>query len=141
MVTITKMENSEGYLIQRVKNNKTAENISRNTFGYGDIIELVENIITKSVVNEENENFVELDTTLLNELSNEVCDHCNIFEEVFIDIAMKKTGEFVYAFAIEEVGEDSEVFSEEEIRQLTNIVVKAALYVLLRDADILEYND
>ena len=138
MVTITKIENSDGYLIQRVNSDKTVENISRNKFRYSDILELVEDVIIKSVVNEENKDFIEFDEYLLDELSNDICDYCNIFEEVFCDIDMDEDGEFVCAFAIEKVGEDSEVFSEEEIKQFIDIITKTALYVLLSNATILE---
>lgn len=137
MVKIVKTE--EGYNIQRVLSDNSIENISRNTFTYNDIVELVRYVIITFGV--DNDRKYKIFEDKLDLLVSEVCDYCNIFEYLFYDVDIQDNGDFIYSLATDYDKEESEYFSDEDILNIKNIVLNSVASVLLDITNIIEYKD
>lgn len=138
MVNVTKVENGEGFYIQRV-NDDSVENISRNNFKTEDIIDLIKDTIVKIALNDIDESTY--DNVKLADLAVEVAEECNIWEDVFYDIdsSLNESGdlEFIYALTFDgDVTEDSEIFTSEDLEKFKHIICLALARLMIYSRDI-----
>ena len=139
MVNVTKVENGEGFYIQRVTDD-SVKNISRNNFKTEDIIDLIKDTIVKIALLDDSDEFT-YDDVKLADLAMEVAEECNIWEDVFYDIDsnLKESGEleFIYALTFDgDVTEDSEIFSSEDLKKFTHIICLALARLMINSRDI-----
>lgn len=138
MVNVTKVENGEGFYIQRVIDD-SVENISRNNFKMKDVLDLIKDTIVKIALNDIDE--FTYDDVKLADLAVEVAEECNIWEDVFYDIDsnLNESGEleFIYALTFDgDVTEDSEIFSSEDLEKFKHTVCLSLARLMINSRDI-----
>lgn len=138
MVNVTKVENGEGFYIQRVIDD-SIENISRNNFKMEDILGLIKDTIIKIALDNIDE--VIYDDAELADLAVEVAEECNIWEDVFYDIdsSLNESGdlEFIYALTFDgDVTEDSEVFSSEGLEKFKHTICLSLARLMINSRGI-----
>lgn len=138
MVNVTKVENGEGFYIQRVIDD-SIENISRNNFKMNDVLDLIKDTIVKIALNDIDESTY--DDVKLADLAVEVAIECNIWEDVFYDVDsnLDESGdlEFIYALTFDDdVTEDSEIFSSEDLEKFKHTICLSLARLMINSRDI-----